>query len=49
VETAINLAIEGELYAIVREKIKVDQESSQNPNPATSRMPVYLSVFALAQ
>lgn len=48
VETAINLAIEGDLHARVREKIKVDQATSKNTNVATSRMPVYLSVFALA-
>ncbi len=48
-ETAIDLAIEGELYSRVREKIKEDQAILHNTNIATSRMPVYLSVFALAQ
>jgi hypothetical protein len=48
VETAINLAIEGELHSRVREKIKIDQAASHDTSVATSRMPVYLSVFALA-
>jgi heme/copper-type cytochrome/quinol oxidase subunit 2 len=48
-ETTINLAIEGELFLRVREKIKSDNAITPgDPNASTSRMPVYLSVFALA-
>lgn len=44
VETTVNLAIEGDLYLRIRDFSKDDQSSL-----AQRRMPVYLSVFALAQ
>ncbi len=44
VETTINLAIEGDLYLRIREVSKGEQDSLSQ-----RRMPVYLSVFALAQ
>ncbi|KIM48406.1 hypothetical protein M413DRAFT_230767 [Hebeloma cylindrosporum] len=47
IETTIDLAIEGELFLRVQEKKKSDLDSS-SPHIATSRMPVYLSIFALA-
>ncbi|KAF8168309.1 hypothetical protein B0H34DRAFT_647127 [Crassisporium funariophilum] len=49
VETTIDLAIEGELFLRVREKLKADAGSGAGSGEvATSRMPVYLSIFALA-
>lgn len=47
IETTIDLAIEGELFLRVREKNKSDSDSD-SAHVATSRMPVYLSIFALA-
>jgi hypothetical protein len=52
VETTIDLAIEGELFLRVREKnhaAAAQSGSDTDSNDATSRMPVYLSIFALAQ
>ncbi|EDR16071.1 uncharacterized protein LACBIDRAFT_228346, partial [Laccaria bicolor S238N-H82] len=48
VETTIDLAIEGELFLRVREKMKADSQTDDGAQMATSRMPVYLSIFALA-
>ncbi|KAF9451804.1 hypothetical protein P691DRAFT_723402 [Macrolepiota fuliginosa MF-IS2] len=45
VETTVNLAIEGDLYLRIREVSKGEQN---NNNLASRRMPVYLSVFAMA-
>lgn len=47
IETTIDLAIEGELFLRVRVKNKSDSVSG-DAHTATSRMPVYLSIFALA-
>jgi len=47
-ETTIDLAIEGELILRVREKQKADSDSSST-RVDNLRMPVYLSIFALAQ
>ncbi|KAF9535542.1 hypothetical protein CPB83DRAFT_841946 [Crepidotus variabilis] len=41
-ETAIDLAIEGELYLRIRNRVE------HSTDPLASRMPVYLSVFAFA-
>lgn len=49
IETTIDLAIEGELFLRVREKMKADSQTDDSAQMATSRMPVYLSIFALAQ
>ena len=51
IETAIDLAIEGELFMRVRQT-SADENGSQNgtvADVASSKMPVYLSIFALAQ
>ncbi|KIK05607.1 hypothetical protein K443DRAFT_91111 [Laccaria amethystina LaAM-08-1] len=48
IETTIDLAIEGELFLRVREKMKADSQTDDGAQMATSRMPVYLSIFALA-
>lgn len=48
IETTIDLAIEGELFLRVREKMKADSQTDDSAQMATSRMPVYLSIFALA-
>ncbi|KAF9480473.1 hypothetical protein BDN70DRAFT_979378 [Pholiota conissans] len=49
IETTIDLAIEGELFLRVREKHHADQSGSDTEgNDTTMRMPVYLSIFALA-
>ncbi|CAA7264722.1 unnamed protein product [Cyclocybe aegerita] len=47
IETTVDLAIEGDLFLRVREKDKADALAS-NGNVQPSRMPVYLSIFALA-
>jgi hypothetical protein len=50
IETAIDLAIEGELFLRVRQTSAANE--SQNgtfADVASSKMPVYLSIFALAQ
>ncbi|KAF9557869.1 hypothetical protein CPC08DRAFT_819656 [Agrocybe pediades] len=47
IETAIDLAIEGDLFLRIREKIKTDSQGEE-PTIATTRMPVYLAIFALA-
>lgn len=52
IETTIDLAIEGELFLRVRENNHAAAAQSggdADGNDATSRMPVYLSIFALAQ
>ena len=52
IETAIDLAIEGELFLRVRQITRANSSStSQNGlgEVASSKMPVYLSIFALAQ
>ena len=48
IETAIDLAIEGELFLRVRDK-KAEDDVKEVAATATTRMPVYLSIFALAQ
>jgi hypothetical protein len=52
IETTIDLAIEGELFLRVREKNHADGVSSGDDGSfattANTRMPVYLSIFALA-
>ncbi|KAG2023799.1 hypothetical protein CC2G_001414 [Coprinopsis cinerea AmutBmut pab1-1] len=45
VETTIDLAIEGELFLRVR---KIVEQADEADNPTATRMPVYLSIFALA-
>lgn len=45
VETTIDLAIEGELFLRVREKV----EAAETVDPTIERMPVYLVIFAIAQ
>lgn len=47
VETTIDLAIEGELFLRVKEKM--DSEDKSGSDSTTRRMPVYLAIFALAQ
>lgn len=44
VETTIDLAIEGELFLRVREKV----EAAETVDPTIERMPVYLVIFAIA-
>ncbi|KAF5337007.1 hypothetical protein D9611_003175 [Ephemerocybe angulata] len=49
VETTIDLAIEGELFLRVQEKVKADQSAlGEDAEPTSRRMPVYLAIFALA-
>lgn len=48
IETTIDLAIEGELFLRVQDERDASGNQSAN-NQAAARMPVYLSVFALAQ
>ncbi|PPQ98269.1 hypothetical protein CVT26_013537 [Gymnopilus dilepis] len=47
IETTIDLAIEGELFLRVRDK-KAEDDVKEVAATATTRMPVYLSIFALA-
>ena len=51
IETAIDLAIEGELFMRVRQTSAADDGSQSGTvaDVASSKMPVYLSIFALAQ
>jgi len=50
IETAIDLAIEGELFMRLRQTTRIDGVSENGPvgEVASSKMPVYLSIFALA-
>ncbi|KDR84785.1 hypothetical protein GALMADRAFT_289380 [Galerina marginata CBS 339.88] len=50
IETTIDLAIEGELFLRIQEKQKLDTSPADGSfvTTATKRMPVYLSIFALA-
>lgn len=47
IETTVNLAIEGDLFLRIREMTKDLPKDSESL--ASRRMPVYLSVFAIAQ
>jgi hypothetical protein len=48
IETTIDLAIEGELFLRVRQITEADKAGGVG-EAAASTMPVYLSIFALAQ
>lgn len=43
IETTVDLVIEGELL------IQINKNATDSGNVATQEMPVYLSIFALAQ
>lgn len=51
IETAIDLAIEGELFMRLRQTTRTNGVLENGPvgEVASSKMPVYLTIFALAQ
>ena len=51
IETTVDLAIEGELFLRLRQITLANSTSQDGPGGevASSKMPVYLSIFALAQ